>query len=79
MAEDDTTSAATMAFKKVLIKWALNGEMGQYLGYLTGTGQAGLRYQPAQRPGWGDGSDRAWPVRIEVPRDRDGCKHACSR
>jgi len=68
----EAINAATMALKKALIERALNGEMHHHLGYAPGAPKP-----PAvsnQRNGTGaktiltdDG-----PIRIDVPRDRDG-------
>jgi putative transposase len=68
----EAISAATMAFKKALIERALNGEMNHHLGYPSGAAK------PAdvanQRNGRGAKTvlTEHGPVRIEVPRDRDG-------
>lgn len=68
----EAVNAASMAFKKALIERAMGAELGHHLGYATGAGKP----DPAanQRNGrsaktvlTGEG-----PVRIEVPRDRDG-------
>lgn len=65
-------NAASMAFKKALIERAMGAELGYHLGYPAGAAKP----EPAanQRNGTsgktvltGEG-----PVRIEVPRDRDG-------
>ena len=65
-------NAASMAFKKALIERAMGAELGHHLGYAAG--QAKPAPAANQRNGksaktvlTGEG-----PVRIEVPRDRDG-------
>src|ERR1700744_3418262 len=65
-------SAATMAFKKALIERALNGEMNHHLGYPTGAARpADVTNQRNGRGGKTVLTEHG-PVRIEVPRDRDG-------
>jgi transposase-like protein len=68
----EAVNAASMAFKKALIERAMGAELGHHLGYPAGAAKP----EPAanQRNGTsgktvltGEG-----PVRIEVPRDRDG-------
>ena len=68
----EAVNAASMAFKKALIERAMGAELGHHLGYAAGAAKP----EPAanQRNGTsgktvltGEG-----PVRIEVPRDRDG-------
>ncbi len=68
----EAVNAASMAFKKALIERVMGAELGQHLGYSAGAAKP----EPAanQRNGrsaktvlTGEG-----PVRIEVPRDRDG-------
>ncbi len=68
----EAVNAASMAFKKALIERVMGAELGHHLGYAAGAAKP----EPAanQRNGrsaktvlTGEG-----PVRIEVPRDRDG-------
>jgi len=68
----EAVNAASMAFKKALIERAMGAELGHHLGYPAGTAKPGAGTN--QRNGksaktvlTGEG-----PVRIEVPRDRDG-------
>ena len=68
----EAVHAASMAFKKALIERAMSAELGHHLGYPAGTAKPGAGTN--QRNGksaktvlTGEG-----PVRIEVPRDRDG-------
>ncbi|NML34702.1 IS256 family transposase [Paraburkholderia antibiotica] len=68
----EAINAATPALKKALIEQALGGEMNHHLGYAPGA------VKPAtvtnQRNGTGAKTvlTEDGPVRIEVPRDRDG-------
>ena len=68
----EAVNAASMAFKKALIERAMGAELGHHLGYAAG--EAKPETAANQRNGrsgktvlTGEG-----PVRIEVPRDRDG-------
>jgi putative transposase len=68
----EAVNAASMAFKKALIERAMGAELGHHLGYPAGAAKPGTAAN--QRNGksaktvlTGEG-----PVRIEVPRDRDG-------
>ena len=68
----EAVNAASMAFKKALIERAMGAELGHHLGYPVG--EAKPETAANQRNGrsgktvlTGEG-----PVRIEVPRDRDG-------
>ncbi|UQY83014.1 IS256 family transposase [Ralstonia pseudosolanacearum] len=68
----EAISAATMAFKKALIERALNGEMNHHLGYPAGAAKpADVTNQRNGRGGKTVLTEHG-PVRIEVPRDRDG-------
>jgi putative transposase len=68
----EAVNAASMAFKKALIERAMGAELGHHLGYPAGAAKPevganqrnGKSAKPVQT---GEG-----PVRIEVPRDRDG-------
>jgi putative transposase len=68
----DAINAATLALKKALIERALGGELSHHLGYASGA------VKPAtvtnQRNGTGAKTvlTEDGPIRIEVPRDRDG-------
>ncbi len=68
----EAVNAASMAFKKALIERAMGAELGHHLGYPVGAAKPDTAGN--QRNGTsaktvltGEG-----PVRIEVPRDRDG-------
>jgi len=68
----EAVNAASMAFKKALIERAMGAELGHHLGYPAGAAKPDTAAN--QRNGksaktvlTGEG-----PVRIEVPRDRDG-------
>ncbi len=68
----EAVNAASMAFKKALIERAMGAELGHHLGYPAGTAKPDAVLN--QRNGktgktvlTGEG-----PLRIEVPRDRDG-------
>ena len=68
----DAVNAASMAFKKALIERAMGAELGYHLGYPAGAAKPEVAAN--QRNGksaktvlTGEG-----PLRIEVPRDRDG-------
>ena len=68
----ETINAATLALKKALIERALGGEMNHHLGYPPGAAKpATVRNQ---RNGTGAKTilTEDGPIRIEVPRDRDG-------
>src|SRR5690606_15064806 len=68
----EAINAASIAFKKALIERALGGEMNHHLGYPSGTSKpAGTRNQ---RNGAGAKTviTEDGPIRIDVPRDRDG-------
>jgi putative transposase len=68
----EAVNAASMAFKKALIERAMGAELGHHLGYAAGAAkpEAGTNQRngrSAKTVQTGEG-----PVRIEVPRDRDG-------
>lgn len=67
-----TIEQASMALKNALIERALGGELSHHLGYRSGQGkpEAARNHRNGSRGKTvltGDG-----PVRIEVPRDREG-------
>lgn len=68
----EVINAATLALKKALIERALGGEMSRHLGYPHGA--AKLITVTNQRNGTGRKTvlTEDGPIRIEVPRDRDG-------
>jgi putative transposase len=68
----EAVNAASMAFKKALIERAMGAELGHHLGYPAGAAKPDS--EGNQRNGTtgktvitGEG-----PVRVEIPRDRDG-------
>lgn len=68
----EAVNAASMAFKKALIERAMGAELGHHLGYPAGTAKPdAVGNQRNGKTGktvlTGEG-----PLRIEVPRDRDG-------
>jgi len=68
----EAVNAASLAFKKALIERAMGAELGHHLGYPAGAAkpEAGSNQRngkSAKTVQTGEG-----PVRIEVPRDRDG-------
>ena len=68
----EAVNAASMAFKKALIERAMGAELGHHLGYPTGapkpeTAANQRNGKSAKTVLTGEG-----PLRIEVPRDRDG-------
>jgi len=68
----EAVNAASLAFKKALIERAMGAELGHHLGYAAGAAkpEAGANQRngkSAKTVQTGEG-----PVRIEVPRDRDG-------
>jgi transposase-like protein len=68
----EAINAASLAFKKALIERALGGELNHHLGYLSGAAKPAQVTNQRNGTGaktvlTGDG-----PIRIEVPRDRDG-------
>jgi transposase-like protein len=68
----EAVNAASMAFKKALIERALGAELGHHLGYPSGAPKAPeSSNQRNGRSGKTVLTDDG-PLRIEVPRDRDG-------
>jgi putative transposase len=68
----EAVNAASMAFKKALIERAMGAELGHHLGYPAGTAKPDAvgnqrNGRSAKTVLTGEG-----PLRIEVPRDRDG-------
>src|SRR3954463_11294207 len=68
----EAVNAASMAFKKALIERALGAELGHHLGYASGSAKP--EEATNQRNGTSGKTLRTddGPLRIEVPRDRDG-------
>ena len=68
----EAVNAATVAFKKALIERALGAELGHHLGYVPGaTKPEAVTNQRNGKSGKTVFTDDG-PLRIEVPRDRDG-------
>ena len=68
----EAVNAATVAFKKALIERALGAELGHHLGYVPGaTKPEAVTNQGNGKTGKTVLTDDG-PLRIEVPRDRDG-------
>ena len=68
----EAVNAASIAFKKALIERALGAELGHHLGYQSGAAKP--EEATNQRNGTSGKTLRTddGPLRIEVPRDRDG-------
>jgi len=68
----EAVNAASMAFKKALVERALGAELGHHLGYASGSAKP--EEASNQRNGTSGKTLRTddGPLRIEVPRDRDG-------
>src|SRR6476620_5871595 len=68
----EAVNAASIAFKKALIERALGAELGHHLGYASGAAKP--EQATNQRNGTSGKTLRTddGPLRIEVPRDRDG-------
>ena len=68
----ESVEVASTAFKRALIERMLNGELSHHLGYLPG------QEKPSDTTNFRNGASaktvltKTGPVRIEVPRDRDG-------
>jgi putative transposase len=68
----EAVNAASLAFKKALIERAMGAELGHHLGYAAGAGKPpGASNQRNGTSGKTVQTGQG-PVRIEVPRDRDG-------
>ncbi|MFC4161881.1 IS256 family transposase [Chitinimonas lacunae] len=64
--------AATLAFKKALIERALGGEMNHHLGYAPGSAKPASVTKQRNGRGAKTVLTEDGPIRIEVPRDREG-------
>lgn len=64
--------AATLALKKALIERALGGEMNHHLGYLPGAAKPANATNQRNGKGVKTVLTEDGPIRIEVPRDREG-------
>nr|WP_260427279.1 MULTISPECIES: transposase [unclassified Burkholderia] len=68
----DAINAATLALKKALIERALGGEMSHHLGYPPGAAKPSTVSNQRNGTGAKTVLTEDGPIRIEVPRDRDG-------
>ncbi|PAJ85352.1 IS256 family transposase [Burkholderia ubonensis] len=68
----DAINAATLALKKALIERALGGEMSHHLGYPPGAARPSAVTNQRNGTGAKTVLTEDGPIRIEVPRDRDG-------
>ena len=68
----DAINAATLALKKALIERALGGEMSHHLGYPPGAAKPSAVTNQRNGRGAKTVLTEDDPIRIEVPRDRDG-------
>lgn len=68
----EAINAATLALKKALIERALNGEMHHHLGYAPGAAKPAAVTNQRNGTGAKTVLTEDGPIRIEVPRDREG-------
>jgi putative transposase len=68
----EAINAATLALKKALIERALGGEMNHHLGYPPGAAKPANATNQRNGRGAKTVLTEDGPIRIEVPRDRDG-------
>ncbi|WP_319640907.1 transposase, partial [Ralstonia pickettii] len=68
----EAINAATLALKKALIERALGGEMNHHLGYPPGASKPATVSNQRNGTGAKTVLTEGGPIRIEVPRDRDG-------
>jgi transposase-like protein len=68
----DAVDAASMAFKKALIERALGAELGHHLGYPNGADKPEATTNQRNGKSGKTVLTEDGPLRIEVPRDRDG-------
>lgn len=68
----EAIDAATLALKKALIERALGGEMSHHLGYPAGAAKPITVTNQRNGTGAKTVLTEDGPIRIEVPRDRDG-------
>lgn len=68
----EAINAATLALKKALIERALGGEMNHHLGYPPGAAKPANATNQRNGKGAKTILTEDGPIRIEVPRDRDG-------
>ncbi|WP_369823017.1 transposase, partial [Rhizobacter sp. OV335] len=68
----EQVNAASMAFKKALIERALGAELGHHLGYASGASKPESATNQRNGKSGKTVITEDGPLRIEVPRDRDG-------
>lgn len=68
----EAINAASLAFKKALIERALGGELNHHLGYPSGAAKPAGTVNQRNGAGAKTVITEDGPIRIEVPRDRDG-------
>lgn len=68
----EAVNAASMAFKKALIERALGAELGHHLGYPSGADKPDATTNQRNGRSGKTVITEDGPLRIEVPRDRDG-------
>ena len=68
----EAINAATLALKKALIERALGGELSHHLGYASGAARPATVTNQRNGKGAKTVLTEDGPMRIEVPRDRDG-------
>jgi transposase-like protein len=68
----EQVNAASMAFKKALIERALGAELGHHLGYASGAAKPESATNQRNGKSGKTVITEDGPLRIEVPRDRDG-------
>ena len=68
----EAVNAASLAFKKALIERAMGAELGHHLGYPPGADKPEARATSATASSAKTVITDEGPLRIEVPRDRDG-------
>jgi transposase-like protein len=68
----EQVNAASMAFKKALIERALGAELGHHLGYASGAAKPESATNQRNGESGKTVITEDGPLRIEVPRDRDG-------
>jgi putative transposase len=68
----EAVNAASLAFKKALIERALGAELGHHLGYSNGAVKPEAVSNQRNRTSCKTVLTEDGPLRIDVPRDRDG-------
>ena len=68
----EAVNAASMAFKKALIERAMGAELGHHIGYAAGAAKPTVSSNQRNGSSAKTVLTEDGPLRIEVPRDRDG-------